>query len=192
LTGSPAHPLAELYARLACALAGRRWYLFGARAAIHYGSVRGTVDVDIALALDEESPDRLLARLADAGFALRIPEWRELFDDARVLLLIDSASGIELDIVLTGQGIEKGFHERARSGQFGSATLPVISPEDLVIGKVLAGRPQDLQDVEAVLAVQEVFDADHVRELLLAIERALGRSDLVEVFERLAARARGG
>ncbi len=66
--------------------------------------------------------------------------------------------------------------------------LPVIAPEDLLICKLLAGRPQDLQDVEAVLAAQPHLDLARVRSVLGLIEEALGRSDLQIVLERLQGR----
>lgn len=188
LTSSPANPLADLYARLEQALAVFDWFLFGARAAIHYGSARATVDVDVSLRLAGASLDSLVERAAARGFTTRITGWRDLADRARVLLLIDQRSGIEVDVVLTGPGLEDEFHSRARKAGFGGVELPVIAPEDLLISKLLAGRPQDLQDVEAVLAAQPDLDLARVRSVLGRIEAALGRSDLKTVLERLQSR----
>jgi hypothetical protein len=170
------------------ALAGFDWYLFGARAAIHYGSVRATVDVDLSLRLAGASLDNLVERAAAAGFDTRIAGWRELAERARVLLLIDQRSGIEVDVVLTGPGLEQEFHARARKARLGGVELPVIAPEDLLICKLLAGRPQDLQDVEAVLFAQPHLDLARVRSALGLIEAALGRSDLQMILERLQGR----
>lgn len=181
-------PLADLYGRLAQALAGSRWYLFGARAAIHYGSVRGTVDVDIALALDDSSIDELLGQLARHGMEPRIADWRSLMDEARVLLLLDRESGTEVDLVLTGPGVEEEFHARIHTMRVGTVDIPVISPEDLLIGKILAGRPQDLQDVEAVLAVQDPLDLERVRRILHEFEQALARSDLLPLLDALTSK----
>lgn len=70
-----------------------------------------------------------------------------------------------------------------------SARAPrFTAPEDLLICKLLAGRPQDLQDVEAVLAAQPHLDLERVRSVLGLIETALGRSDLQMVLARLQGR----
>ena len=188
MTSSPASPLADLYTRLQRALAGFDWYLFGARAAIHYGSARATMDVDLSLRLAGASLEDLVGQAAAAGFATRIAGWRELAERARVLLLIDQRSGIEVDVVLTGPGLEEEFHARARNARLSGVELPVIAPEDLLICKLLAGRPQDLQDVEAVLAAQPHLDLARVRSVLGLIEEVLGRSDLRMVLERLQGR----
>ena len=185
LTGTTAQPLADLSRRLSRALRGKRWYVFGARAAIHFGSARGTVDVDISLALDGQTPESLIALLAAEGFDTRIPDWEELLHVARVLLLTDRTSGIEVDLVMTGPGLEEEFHSRARSAVLSGIPVPVISAEDLVIGKVLAGRTQDLQDVGAVLAATGTLDVQRITDTLRSIERALDREDLVDEFVQL-------
>ena len=55
---------------------------------------------------------------------------------------------------------------------------------------VLAGRPQDVQDAEAVLGAQDGLDTDRVMHVLCLIEQALDRADLVPVFRRLLAARR--
>ena len=84
---SPPDALRDLFARLARALASETWYLFGARAAIHYGSVRATVDVDLCVRPPVSGVDALVARLQAAGIETRIADWRALLDSSRVLLL---------------------------------------------------------------------------------------------------------
>ena len=159
--------------------------MFGARAAIHFGSARGTVDVDIGLALDGQTPDSLIRLLTAEGFDTRIPDWEDLLQVARVLLLTDRASGIEVDVVMTGPGLEEEFHARARNAVLSGIRVPVISAEDLVIGKVLAGRAQDLQDVGAVIAATRTLDVQRISHTLESIERALDRGDLAREFLRL-------
>src|SRR5512140_2676952 len=62
--------------------------------------------------------------------------------------------------------------------------VPVISPEDLVVTKVLAGRPKDLEDVRGILLQAGAgFESERVRSLLGSLEAALARSDLRALFE---------
>ena len=179
--------LADLYTRLQRALDGLDWYLFGARAAIVYGSARATVDVDIGVRWGDDGLDPLIERLAATGIVVRVAEWRALAQRARVLLLRDEASGTEVDLVLTGPGLEQEFHARARSLAVAGIEIPVISPEDLVLAKLLAGRPQDLQDIEAVLHAQPQLDLARIRTLAAQVESALARGDLLPSFERMVA-----
>lgn len=92
------------------------------------------------------------------------------------------------DIVLAGSGLENQFLDRARWARIGDLEVPVIGPEDLVIAKILAGRPQDLEDIAGVLARQEKsLDLARIRNTLKSLESALAQSDLVPAFERLLA-----
>ena len=84
------------------------------------------------------------------------------------------------------------FLSRAVPVRLGDVTVPVISPEDLIVTKVLAGRPKDLDDVHGVLCERLTsLDVDIVRETLAIVEQALGQSDLQPTFEALLARVRG-
>jgi hypothetical protein len=56
----------------------------------------------------------------------------------------------------------------------------VISPEDLVIAKLLAGRPKDTEDARGVLRAQRPgLDTARVERVLGLLEEALGQSDLL-------------
>jgi hypothetical protein len=63
----------EVLAALAKVLHKRkiRWYVFGAQAAVVYGSPRMTMDVDVTVALPNEGVRPLVEALLGAGFASR-------------------------------------------------------------------------------------------------------------------------
>lgn len=61
--------------------------------------------------------------------------------------------------------------------------VPFISPEDLIVTKVLAGRGKDIDDVFGVLSKRgSTLDLDQIRTTLRMLEDALGQSDLMPVF----------
>lgn len=62
--------------------------------------------------------------------------------------------------------------------------LPVISPDDLIVTRILAGRPKDIEDVRAVIrARRDEIDPTRIRSLLRLLEEALGQSDLLRTLE---------
>jgi hypothetical protein len=153
-------------------------YLFGAQAAAVYGNRRVTVDIDITVDLGTLSIRALIDAMVSAGFAPRVSDALQLAQRARVLPVTHGASAMPLDVVLAGSGLEAEFLDRARELAIGALIVPVIAPEDLVIAKVLAGRPNDLADVEGVVAAQlPDLDLARVREVLGLLEAALDRSD---------------
>ncbi len=76
------------------------------------------------------------------------------------------------------------FLERCRRVEMVGLDVPVISPEDLIVSKVLAGRPKDLEDLRGILRERrESLDLEQIRETIGLLEQALGQSDLLPVFE---------
>jgi hypothetical protein len=185
--------VAELLSGLASGLRklGVPWYLFGAQAVLVYGRPRLTEDVDVTVELGDHTTAELVEALLPEGFVL--PEFA---DDAfiavtRVLPMLHAPTGLSLDLVLGGPGLEALFASRVRSHQIGGRRIPVISPEDLIVTKILGGRAKDLEDVRGLLTEQRDLDTESVRELLAEIELALGQSDLVSTLEALIRETRG-
>jgi hypothetical protein len=84
------------------------------------------------------------------AFHLRFDD-PELVDRTRVFPFVHEGTGIPVDVVLAGPGLEEEFLDRAIDVQIEGTVVPVISPEDLIVTKVVAGRPKDIEDVSGVL-----------------------------------------
>lgn len=70
--------------------------------------------------------------------------------------------------------------------------VPVISPEDLLITKMLAGRPKDVEDIRGILYLRAAsLDLAYIRRTLTTVEAALGQSDLQPLFEAELQRVSG-
>jgi len=169
---------------------GDRWYLFGAQAVIVWGRPRLSADVDITVAI-AGPPGDFVAAASHAGFDLRVSDWRDFVARTRVLPLLHRATQMPLDVVLAGPGLEEEFLERAVVIDLAGMKVPVITPEDLIVTKLLAGRPKDVEDVRGVLVERlERLDLARVRSLLRLLEETLSRGDLTPEFEKLLAGAR--
>jgi len=168
--------------------AGLRWYVFGAQAAIAYGSTRVTKDVDVTVDLAATSVDDFIALLAAAGFSSRARDLGELARTSRVLPVVHARSGIPFDVVLAGPGLEEAFLERAVSLDIAGVRVPVAAPEDVIVMKILASRAIDRQDVVAILRARPV-DTERVRAMLALLDDALEQGDLVPAFEAALAEA---
>lgn len=182
---SPSDP-ASLLRALSKALDayGCRWYLFGAQAVTIWGRPRLTTDVDVTVEIVSAGSEALVAVLGAAGFRMSEAFSAEFVRSTRVLPLIHIESTMPLDVVLAGPGLEEQFLDRVIEVQVGDFMVPVISPEDLVLTKVLAGREKDVGDIRGVLQARAgSLDLDYIRRTLAVIEDAMGQSDLVPLFE---------
>ena len=186
-------PFERLVADLARVAARQklRWYLFGAQAAILYGSPRTTADVDVTVELRKGQTPAFVRQMSKAGFALRVPDDDSFVATTRVLPFAHATTGLPLDVVLAGPGLEETFLAAARELEVGGARVPVIAPEHLIVLKILAGRPKDLEDVRHLLRdARADLRMDEVRGLLRSLEAALDQADLVPLLERLVKEGR--
>ena len=177
---------ADLLADLAPVLARwGRWYLFGAQAVVAHGVPRLSADVDVTLLLDPVEPEQFAAEMRAAGFELRLSD-PEFVRRTRVMPFLHVRTAMPLDIVLGGPGLEEEFQKGARGVAMGQTTVPVIDVADLLVAKILAGRPKDIEDAAALWRLHgNRVDVAHVEHLLRLLEEALGQSDLLSTFERL-------
>ncbi len=189
----PVQPAAlELLADLSKVLAHwGRWYVFGAQAVIAYGVPRLSADVDVTVKLVPEEPERFARDMKAAGFGLRLDD-PDFVRRTRVMPFVHLATAMPLDLVLAGSGLEDEFLDRARAVDIGGTTVPLIDPEDLIIAKVLAGRPKDLEDAHSLWRLRgPELDIGRIRRTLLLLEEALSQSDLLSGFESILGRASG-
>jgi len=106
----------------------------------------------------------------------------------RALCLVIKA---KLEATETGiTTFEEEFLARAETHDIGGINVPVACAEDVLIMKVLGGRPKDLEDVEAILARRKGLDLKRVRATLRLLESALDRSDLISELDRVSRRAK--
>lgn len=96
-----------------------------------------------------------------------------------------------MDIVLAGPGLEELFLARAVRVDVAGVDVPFISPEDLIVTKILAGRTKDIEDVRGVLAERgDRLSVSTIEQVLAMVEDALGQSDLQPVLQAELARWR--
>lgn len=171
---------------------GLRWYVFGAQAAIHYGSPRATADVDVTVELGTLAPMAFVKHLEERGIVARIELSDDFIERTRVLPMQHRATGMGVDIVLAGPGPEETFLSRAHLTRFGDVTVRIASPTDVIVMKVLAGRPKDVDDIVGILrSAPEGLDVSEARALLAELSELLDQSDLVPTLDSALEQAGG-
>ena len=142
------------------------WYLFGAQAVVAYGIPRLSADVDVTLKLFGGSTEAFVEAMRAAGFELRMSD-PELVRRTGVLPFVHGPTGMPLDVVLAGSGLEDEFLGRARSIDIAGISVPTIDRADLVIAKLLARRPKDIEDARGLWKIHGArLDAARIRAIL--------------------------
>jgi hypothetical protein len=160
-----------------------RWYVFGAQAVNLHGFPRTTADLDLTIDAGALPMLEVLAKLEKSGFTPRFTD-AEFLATTRVIPVVHGE--FPIDLVLAGPGLEQQFLDEVVLLPLEKLQIPVLSVENLIVTKVLAGRPKDLEDIRELIAIREV-DHDRVERLLAVIESALDQSDLRALYRRLRA-----
>jgi len=186
-------PVVELLADLVLALDGARvpWFLFGAQAAILHGAARLTADVDVTVRLPDGMSNQALAEaLERCRFQRRVVD-PTFIERTRIIPVVHLPTKLPLDVVLAGPGLEDVFFQRVQTREIDGVPVRLASPEDIVIMKVLAGRPKDLEDVIAILTAHgDDLDQRHIEATLSTLEDALSQNDLLPAFRQTVATSR--
>ena len=162
-----------------------RYALIGGLAASIRGRIRATEDLDLILLCSLDEGLELVESLRQSRFSALLDDYEEVARSALLLPLIDQDSGIQLDLAIGLSGFEQEIVERADPMMIGDNEIFVATAEDLLVLKMLAGRPQDLQDVMGIVEVQaDRLDWQYCLAAATRLEKAIS-IDLVRQIERL-------
>ena len=184
--------LLDAVAELAKFLEAERipYAVIGGIAVQYWGEPRTTRDVDIVVLVPQDRVDQFLEHAVES-FHPRVADAVSFAKQNRVLLL-EASNGTPADVSLGIPGYEEEVLKRAVRGSIeGSRPFRIISAEDLIIHKILAGRPRDLEDAERILVRQyQHLDLDYVRKWLEAFESVLEGRNLISEFDGVLSKAR--
>lgn len=158
--------------------------LIGGVAASLQGQARATEDVDALLRLDERTLDHFLEMAIAQGFTPRIPDAVSFARRSAVLLLEHEASRVGVDLTICRLPFDSDAIDRSRLIVMGDLQFSVVAPEDLIIMKAIAHRPQDFQDIRAVVRANPQMDVRRVRTQVREFAKIL---DMPELWEDIAA-----
>ena len=161
------------------------WMVIGGIAVIAQGVRRTTTDIDVALRAEGIDLGALVKRLGPHGIHPRIDDAVDFARKSQVLLLEHTPTGVELDLSLAWLSFEHEALGASVRIRFAGVEAPAARPEDLVIYKVFAGRPEDLSDAKALLLMHKRnIDMKRVRRVLSQLGEL---ADAPEIVDRLDA-----
>jgi hypothetical protein len=121
----------------------------GGVAVVLHGHVRPIVDLDIVISPNPDEQNRALQTLMQAGFVPSIPAPLSMLT---VLRMFDQ-SAREIDVFVNYPIPFTELWSSSQKLSVGGCAVRVMSLEHLLRAKQFNARPQDLMDVEALLAI---------------------------------------
>jgi hypothetical protein len=159
--------------------------VIGGLAASLLGRPRLTRDVDALVLVDQGYWADFMTAGTKHGFIPRRDDALAFAKETQVLLVRHQQSGIDVDIVFGSLPFEKEAVARATWVDIGGIQAPLPLPEDLIVMKAVAHRPQDLADIEAILAAHPKLNLRRVRRWVREFTAALEMPEILNDLEVL-------
>lgn len=164
---------------------GVDYVLMGGLAVRAHAIPRPTNDVDLTITCPREQFAKLLNRFESE--CIQVPEiyksgWLDRVAEmplVKLKTMLDQDHWVDLDIFLCETDFQRSLMDRRMKVEFDdSRSLWIVTPEDLVLLKLIANRPRDLIDVADVLFVQGQLDETYLRHWasVLTIQDRLTRA----------------
>ncbi len=138
--------------------------IMGGMAVSIYSTPRATFDIDAIGDFDEERIGRFLVELKKQGFSFDEKNPVKEIAGLPFVTLYFRDSRIYFDLFIARSEFQKTVVRRARSLQIRDINLDVISPEDLILVKLISARTRDVEDIRQVLSENsETLDFSYLR-----------------------------
>jgi hypothetical protein len=143
--------------------------VMGGLAVRAYGIPRPTYDVDVILAIDEDRLPELFTAVEVAGYTVPDSYRAGWIDRIAEMPLIkfriyrpDNQS-VDVDVFLMQTAYQREIMSRRRLAELGIGKTWVITAEDIILLKLVAGRSRDMGDIEDVRFMEGDLDYDYMR-----------------------------
>jgi predicted nucleotidyltransferase len=131
---------------------GVQYAVMGGIAVRVYGIPRPTYDVDFTAAVERGRLPELFLLAEQRGYTVPEAYASGWVDQVAGLPLVKlrlylAGNGVDIDIFLAESAYQRSVLSRAREVRIDSLCVWTVSPEDLILLKLLAHRPRDIADI---------------------------------------------
>lgn len=159
--------------------------LIGGIASSLLGRPRMTRDVDILVLIEDSERPTFVSSAAGHGIEPRREDALEFAERSRVLLLKHRPTDINIDVILATIPFEQQVIKRASKELLADVPVLVPTPEDLIIMKAVARRPQDLEDIRGIAGANPNLDRDYVKRVLCEFATEMDVPEIAKHLEEL-------
>jgi len=162
---------------------GIAYMVIGGQAVLLYGEPRLTRDIDLTLALTPDKLSKVLDVAHELSLKILVSDPESFVKETWVLPTFDETSGFRVDFIFSWTPYEKEAIERAKTVKVQGYPVRFASPEDVIIHKVISGRPRDLEDVRSIVRKQKL-NLELIRKWLNILSKSAQRN-LWDEFEKI-------
>ncbi len=175
----------QLLTKIAHAFGDKRipYMVIGGQAVLVYGEPRLTRDIDVTLGVGLEQVTVIEGLVQEMGLQSLAPD-PHFVRETMVLPCQDQETGIRIDLIFSQSEYEQAALQRVTAIKMHDTDVLFASAEDVIIHKVIAGRPRDIEDVQSILLKNQGLDIAYIQGWLKEFSIALAQP-LLERFQTI-------
>lgn len=133
---------------------GIKYLLAGGQAVIYYTEPRYTKDMDIWVIAELNHPEKLYNALREFGVPLKKITVEDL--NNKKLIIQIGVAPVRIDLLLNIEGVHfKTAWKNRKRVKYGNTPINIMAIDDLIKAKRIAGRTQDILDLEKLQKVRK-------------------------------------
>ena len=146
------------------------YMVVGGLAVNYFGDFRLTKDIDVVIAIDLSKIEKILNLLGRGKYKFHKEEINALAKLSNHFTITDPSDTYRIDFWIPKTYYEKKAFARRKKKRTKTGLVSFITPEDLVLFKLIANRTQDILDVESILQRQKgKLDRKYLRFWAIAL-----------------------
>ncbi len=159
------------------------YMIIGGQAVLLYGEPRLTRDIDVTLGIGIDKLPQMLELLKKLKLCPLTEDPAKFVKETWVLPSEDQKTKIRVDFIFSFTPFEREAIKRAKSVVMGKIKIKFASAEDVIIHKIFAGRPRDIEDVRSILLKNPKMNNAYIRKWLKEFNQLSTDRDLVGIFK---------
>jgi predicted nucleotidyltransferase len=175
----------KLIKKVAAALKAKNipYMIIGGQAVLLYGEPRLTRDIDITLGVGTEYLSQIIEISKKLDLHPLPDNTAKFVKETWVLPCEDKKTKLRVDFIFSFTPYEKQAIERARSVKIENQNVAFASPEDVIIHKVFAGRPRDIEDIASILRKNPKVNSAYIQKWLKEFDKVSPEKGMLKTFK---------
>ena len=116
--------------------------VIGGYAVLYHAHARFTEDIDIVVGVDASYLENIL-KAVSGKFIPRIENPKAFVNQTNVLPLSEAENEVRVDLIFSFLEFERNAIARSDKASIEQQTISIVTAEDLIIYKILAGRARE-------------------------------------------------
>jgi predicted nucleotidyltransferase len=163
---------------------GLPYMIIGGQAVLLYGEPRLTRDIDITLGVDIDHLDELLKAIKEIPLKQLVDDVSGFVEKTMVFPAMHEPTSVRVDFIFSFTPYEADAIKRAKRVKILDVEIAFAAIEDLIIHKVFAGRPRDIEDVRLLLLKNRNIDVIYIEKWLREMDTATDKNLFLATFRQ--------